>query len=195
MHTGKIRIWNMALGHVGTRTVAGEAEKCEEARQCALYWDNARQQALRDFPFPWAQHRAQLARKALPPVWAADWRFACGLPEGCLKMHKIGSPRGTSAPFKMVHDPAGTVLLLTDAGPALADYTRDVENPSLWDADFIHMLARKLAAMIAVPLLGSGSGRVGELERLYRAAIPGAYRSAAQEQKNRPQEDRWIACR
>ena len=62
----KIQIWNQALGYIGTRRVASDAENCEEARQCALYWDSARQQALRDFPFPWAQHRAMLAQKNCP---------------------------------------------------------------------------------------------------------------------------------
>lgn len=194
---GKIKIWNMALGYVGTRTVASEAEKCEEARQCALYWDSARQQALRDFPFPWAQHRARLAQKSRPDVWAADWRFAYGLPEVCLKVHRIGSAerRDLRAPFKMVHDPTGTVLILTDADAAFADYTSDVESPTLWDADFIHMLARKLAAMIAIPLLKNNGSKVSELEQLYRAAIPQAYQPAAQEQKDKQQEDSWIACR
>ena len=64
----KIEVWNKALGHIGTRTVASESENCEEARQCALYWDAARRQALRDFPYPWAQTRIALAAKALPAV-------------------------------------------------------------------------------------------------------------------------------
>lgn len=193
----KIQIWNQALGYIGTRRVASDAENCEEARQCALYWDSARQQALRDFPFPWAQHRAMLAQKKLPDVWAADWRFAYGLPQSCLKVHRIGSAsrRDLRAPFKMVHDPAGTVLILTDADAAFADYTSDVESPTLWDADFIHMLARKLAAMIAIPLLKNNGSKVSELEQLYRAAIPQAYQPAAQEQKSTPQEDSWISCR
>lgn len=194
---GKIKIWNMALGFIGTRTVASEAEKCEEARQCALYWDSARQQALRDYPFPWAQNRAVLAQKPLPDVWATDWRFAYGMPEACLKIHRIGSTqrRENAEPFKMVHDPAGTVLILTDAEAAFADYTRDVESPTLWDVDFTQMMARKLAALIAVPLLKNNGSKVQEVQQLYSASIPSTREAAAQEQKSKPQEDSWIACR
>ena len=88
----KIEVWNKALGHIGTRTVASESENCEEARQCALYWDAARRQALRDFPYPWAQTRIALAAKALPAVWDGEWQYAYAYPSNCLKLHKISRP-------------------------------------------------------------------------------------------------------
>ena len=49
--------------------------------------------------------------------------------------------------------------------------------------------------MIAIPLLKNNGSKVSELEQLYRAAIPQAYQPAAQEQKDKQQEDSWIACR
>ena len=53
----KIEVWNKALGHIGTRTVASESENCEEARQCALYCNAARRRAGRECPYPWTQTR------------------------------------------------------------------------------------------------------------------------------------------
>lgn len=54
----KLDIWNMALGFIGTRTVASESERTPEAVQCALFWDSARRTALRDYPWNFAQARA-----------------------------------------------------------------------------------------------------------------------------------------
>lgn len=193
----KIQIWNMALGFVGTRTVASESENCEEARQCALYWDAARRQAMRDFPFPWAQRRIALAQKTLPAVWEGEWRYAYAYPDGCLKLHGISGARahGRHAPFRLVNDAAGTTLLLTDRPEAYADYTVDADSPAIWDDLFIALLSRKLAALIALPLLKNNSGKVQELEQLYRAAIPAALEGGASEGKGKPQEDSWITSR
>ena len=191
-----IQIWNMALGYVGTRTIASETENCEEARQCALYYDLARRQALRDYPYPWAQTRAALAAKAVPDVWAVEWRYAYGLPDLCLKLHRVDNPGGHHrTPFRIVSDPDGTVLVLTDVAGAYAEYTQDVQSPTAWDDGFAHMLARKLAALVAVPLLKGNGSKVSELEQLYRASIPSAYGMAASEGKDKPQEDAWITCR
>ena len=194
--TSKIEIWNMALGHVGTRTVASESENCEEARKCALYWNSARRQALRDYPFNWAQRRIALANVALPNVWEGEYRYAYALPDGCLKLHKISSAssHGRRAPFRVVNND-GAALVLTDCPNAYADYTYDANTPTLWDDLFIGLLARRLACLIAVPLLKNNGSKVQELEQLYRAAIPAAFEGSASEGKTKPEEDSWITSR
>ncbi|MCD7984134.1 MAG: hypothetical protein LUG19_07765 [Desulfovibrio sp.] len=195
---GKIRIWNMALGYVGTRTVAAEDERCEEAVQCALYWDAARRQALRDSPYNFAQRRAWLAETALPEVYAAEWTHAYALPDGWLKVHHLvtpGAARERRAPFLLAATDQGAELLLTDAAPALAAYTADVPDTSRFDDLFAGMLARKLAAMIAVPLLKNNAGKVNELAQLYSASLPDARQANAGERKERPVVDSWLAAR
>ena len=42
----KLDIFNMALGFIGTRTIASANENTPEAIQCGLYWDRARRSAL-----------------------------------------------------------------------------------------------------------------------------------------------------
>ena len=197
MGVGTIHIWNMALGHVGTRTVASESENCEEARQCALYWDAARRQALRDFPYPWAQTRIALAAKALPAVWDGEWQYAYAYPSNCLKLHKISRPGSRQREaFKLIADPdGGASLILTNCADAVADYTVDIPSPAQWDDLFIYLLGRKLACLIAVPLLKNNGSKVNELEQLYRAAIPAAYEGGASEGKPQFEEDSWITSR
>ena len=108
-----------------------------------------------------------------------------------------GSRCGPSGPAAAaVAEVAGDgSLLLTDAARALALYTEDVRNSRLFDDLFAHMLARKLAALIAAPLLKGSSQKAAELEQLYADSLPPARSAAASERSDRPAEDPWLAVR
>jgi len=202
MATSKIQIWNMALGFIGTRTVASERENTPEAIQCGLYWDNARRACLRDFPYNFAQARVQLAAIAVPNVYADEWRYAYRLPNLCLKAHGVqGHGCGYARqnirknPFCIVSDSASTEMLLTDVSEARLDYTRDVVDTAMWDELFASMMARKLASLICVALLKNNTSKVQELEQLYYSSLPKSMESNASEMKKKPYVDSWIAVR
>lgn len=84
--SSKIEIFNMALGFIGTRTIASEYERTPEAIQCNLYWDNARRTALRDYPYHFAVRRVALAEKPLPEEYSHEWGHAYAPPDKCLKV-------------------------------------------------------------------------------------------------------------
>jgi len=200
MQTGKILIWNMALGYVGTRNIASETEATPEAQQCALYWDSARRQALRDYPWPWAQRRVSLPETAMPEGYANEWRYCYGLPAKCLKLHRVlpksaVPPLVRRVPYRLVYNDEGATLVLAQEELAWADYTIDVEDATLWDDLFVGLIARRLACMIAVPLLKNNQAKVQELEQLYRAAIPAAIEGAASEQQDALAQDSWLLSR
>ena len=189
----KLDICNMALGFIGTRTVASESERTPEAVQCALFWDSARRTALRDYPWNFAQARARLAEVAMPEAWAGEWRHAYVPPDRCLRLHRVLGAGGRAG-FMPVHD-AEREIVLTDAADALADYTRDVAEPSRWDDAFRMVMARRLACLICAPLLKNNAGKVQELENLYRAALPDAMQSDASERAERAEPDAWLLAR
>lgn len=85
----KLDIWNMALGFIGTRTVASESERTPEAVQCALFWDSARRTALRDYPWNFAQARAGWPKWPCRKPWAGEWRHAYVPPDRCLRLHRV----------------------------------------------------------------------------------------------------------
>ncbi len=201
---GKITIWNMALGFIGTRTVAGEDEKALEAVQCKLYWDSARRQALRDFPWNFAQRRAWLAQIDMPEGYEQQYTYAYALPEDMLQALRL-YPNGKdyeqygdkeSGRFILVHDAVSKgQVLLCNTDKALLSYTADIADVALFDDLFVGMLARKLAAMIAVSLLKNNAGRVAELEELYLRAIPKAVQADANEGRMKEKPDTWILAR
>lgn len=196
MTISQISIWNRALGFLGTRTVASERENTPEVLQCRLYWDSARRQTLRDFPWNFAQRRSWLARLPLPEGFEREFRFAYALPDNCLRVHEVRHEGIAPRPFSLAQDTDGTAsLLVTDAARALLLYTEDVQNSRLFDDLFAHMLARKLAALIAVPLLKNNSQKVGELEKLYAESLPQARQAAASERRERTAADAWLEAR
>lgn len=199
MTISQISIWNRALGFLGTRNVASERENTPEALQCRLYWDSARRQVLRDFPWSFAQRRVWLARLPLPEGFEREFRFAYALPDDCLKVHEVRHEGIAPRPFSLARnmaDAAGSgAFLVTDAARALLLYTGDVRNSRLFDDLFAHMLSRKLAALIAVPLLKNNSQKVGELEKLYAESLPQARQATASERRESAPDDAWLTAR
>ena len=192
----QIAIWNRALGFLGARSITAEDENTPEALQCRLYWDSARRQALRDYPWAFAQRRAWLARVALPAGFEQEYRFAYALPGACLKAHEVRHEGLLPRPFCLARDPAGdATILLTSASRALLLYTEDVRHCHQFDDLFAHMLARKLACLLAAPLLKSNSQKIAELEQLYSASLPQARQSDASERRPLPLPDSWLQAR
>ncbi len=207
-NASKILIWNMALGWIGTRTVASEEEKTLEAIQCGIYWDMARRQVLRSYPWNFAQKREWLAQVPMPVGYEHEYSFAYAMPLDALKANKI-LPQGQEhyghnqhgnvddmTRFIVVNDHEGQrTVLLTNAPKIVLAYTADIEDGRLFDDLFTHVLARKLAADIAVSLLKNNAGKVQELEQLYRSAIPTAVQTDASEGREKSKEDAWLAAR
>ncbi len=208
----KITIWNMALGFIGTRTIASEEEKTLEAVQCQLYWDSARRSALRDFPWNFAQRRAWLAEVPMPTGYEEHYSHAYALPEDLLHASGIFSTTGYMSsgqqtmamqgralqeqPFVLVHHGQyKNHVLLCHVPKALLAYTADVDDVSLFDDCFTLLLARKLAAMIAVSLLKNNAARVQELEEMYKDALPKAMQADSTEGTIFEKPDSWLVAR
>lgn len=192
---GKLDIFNMALGFVGTRTIASPTENTPEAIQCGLYWDRARRAALQDFPYTFASRRVRLAARNMPEAYAGKWRYCYGLPADCLKVAGICDSAGRrGAPYQL-RNTGQEVVVLTDTAQAFADCTVDVQDIGLWSELFVLAMARKLACLIAVPLLKNNPQKVQELEQLYQVAIPLANGQDASEGRGSAAADTWLAAR
>ncbi len=200
----KITVWNMALGFIGTRTITSQEENTLEAVQCGLYWDSARRHALRDFPWNFAQRRTWLAQVNLPEGYEQQYSHAYALPHDLLHALKL-FPQGRDVDqygdsqagrFILVyHAERKSQVLLCNSPQALLAYTADVDDVSLFDDSFTLMLARKLAAMIAVSLLKSNAAKVRELEELYEACVPSAQQADVNEGRPQAKCDTWLVAR
>ncbi|MEG2173700.1 MAG: hypothetical protein RRY29_10665 [Desulfovibrionaceae bacterium] len=192
----KIAIWNMALGFIGTRTVASADENTPEAIQCKLFWDNARRQALRDYPWNFAQRRAWLAAIPVPEGWELEYTHAYTLPEDCLKALRVLEGGRSEQRFVLAHDVhRGATVLLSHAAAALLCYTADLQRADEFDDLFQSLMARKLASLVCVPLLKNNSGKVKELEQLYAVALAAALSANGSEGAEEEKKDSWLESR
>lgn len=195
---GRLHIYNMALGFIGTRTISSPNEKTPEAIQCGLFWDTARRAALRDYPYNFATRRVQLAEVPLPEEYRGEWLHAYGWPDRALKIFGVHAPGKVPQlrrdPFAVRN--AGDInIILTDVVAAQAEAAFDVEDVSLWDDLFVAAMARKLACLICVPLIKNNQQKVQQLEQLYQMAIPRAEGHDASEREQARRQDTWLAAR
>lgn len=192
----RLQIYNMALGLIGTRTVGSPNETTPEAIQCELFWDRARRDALRDYPYRFAIRRFRLPEKDVPDVYAGEWTHCYGLPDACLKVVRVhdGRRRGVSkTPYAIQRGDEGE-MLLCDVEQALIDCVVDVDDITTWDDAFVAAMARKLAVLICVPLC-KGEGKLNGLVQMYQAAIPIAEGADSSESYDRKPNDSWLLAR
>src|SRR5687768_12316443 len=129
----KAAIFNMALAHlaVGVQVTDPESELTEEAKVLRLFYDNARDEALRDFPWPFALYAAELALVAEDPT--DEWDFAYRVPADSLRIWRIRNEisrvplRGTEVSYRLAHDATGA-LIYTDQETPTVEYIRRVED-------------------------------------------------------------------
>lgn len=199
--SGRLHIYNMALGFIGTRTIASSNENTPEVVQCELFWDNARRAALRDYPYPFAQARVNLALLAdFPEEYENEWQYAYSWPNEALKIHRIHSTGKENRLHKekyAVRMINNITTILCNTKIALAEITRDIREVPLWDDMFVHSMARKLACLIAVPLLKNNSQKVQECEQLYAMQLQNMRSQAASEEEEAQSEipDSWLLAR
>src|SRR5438270_202467 len=80
----------MALGHVGNSSqIASLTEKSNEARACALYYEQCRDEVLQAFPWPFATVITALTLVATDPT--TEWGYSYRYPVDGLRTFRIPS--------------------------------------------------------------------------------------------------------
>lgn len=166
----EIDLYNMALSRIGIgQTVGDPAERSEPARQCRKWFAQCRDECLRNFPWSFARAAVQLAELDQTfPGWAYVYQY----PSDCLFALQVIPEEGLRYPLQWldiwqerINQQAPRIafdralradgqsqVLLTDLTEAWLLYIARVETTTVWDVDFVNMLAWKLAAEIATPL-------------------------------------------
>lgn len=156
-----VQICNIALSRIGiSERINSLGEPGAPAEQCDLFYELCRDQVLSDFDWPFATGFAALAQMATNP----DPEFECcyTLPTDCLTVRRVLTPEfntmnwpGTfyvpqQAPIKhRVIAGSSSRLLSVNIENAQIEYTKRIEAPGMFSAQFVSALAWKLAESIA----------------------------------------------
>lgn len=151
-----VAICNMALSRLGTRArVADPAEDSTEAQQCAIWFDQARDAALRAYDWNFARRYVRLAERAdvVPP---SVWSHAYSYPTDCLRLRGLLPDLRPPVAFQVSSalDAGNNAVKVIFAGVDAAEawYTARIEDTALWDAGFTASMAAMLAAYVAMPI-------------------------------------------
>ena len=154
-------ICNMALSHVGARSTVEDftTEDTAEAQACKLWYDFSREQALRMHNWSFSRKRQTLASHAVDPPDGL-WSFRYQYPSDCLKILNLVNPFGRQAdaiPFEIeTAEDAGAVTrtILTDLDDAVARYSFNVVDTTLFTPFFTELFSFGIAQHIAFSLTG-----------------------------------------
>lgn len=196
----KIQIVNVALGRIGVAAIESLSEASEAARVATRYYDLTRQLVLRKYPWGFATRRTQLAQLETKPN---DYKYAYRYPADVLYLRGIYNEYYDKPVhdhhYKILSDKSGKVLY-SDVPHASIEYTADIEDATLFDAQFVEAFAWKLAAEIAFVLTGN-IGIAQNAVQAYNAYVNEAMGNDAEEDNepqdpitNRLADARWTGC-
>lgn len=177
-----VAVCNLALVHIGQGVaIASLTEKSEAAAQCAFLLPLARDEVLRDYPWPFATRSLALALLATnsSPVWSYAYRMP---PDAVKPLGLLDVPEDT--PWEIGGDTSGD-LLLCDVADAVLSYITRVDDLSRWPSDLVAALAWKLGQYLA-PVLARDKGREATCEIGYLKASSIAKRNAANQRTVSP---------
>jgi hypothetical protein len=185
----KVGICNLALSHLGIgKDIANiDTEKSQEAYACRTFYEQALQQTLRDFEWPFATRFVQMTLVEEDPI--EGWAFSYRYPSGCLFFRRILSGEkvdttDTKIDYRIASDSSGQ-LIFTDQEDAECEYTINANDPNLYPVDFVQALSLRLAYYIA-PRITSGDPMQlqNKLAGLYLAELLKAQGNALNEEQN-----------
>jgi hypothetical protein len=159
MATSQVGICNMALGELGKQLITSLLDTSPEAIQCNLFWDQARENLLREYPWSFAKRNQTLTLTADPPV--LGWQYIYAYPADCLLVRRLYSayslpnvPDEYETALSSVTDAR---VIYSNTDQAYIEYTARIVDPTLFDPTFVEAFKYKLASLIAKPLTGNDS--------------------------------------
>lgn len=122
------------------------------------------------------------------PLYAGKWLYAYTYPSNCVAMWHIynsgTSDKDNGKQFRIVYDSVNNAkVILTDCDLAMGEYTFDLDDTTLYDANFVTAFAFRLAADMAPNLTGDyGMGL--DMMKMFNMAISEAERMSSYEAKD-----------
>lgn len=194
--SSKTEICNIALSHLGvSKEIQNlDSDQSKEGSACRRFYEQARDEVLEDFNWPFAEKRVYLNKVANNPT--LDWLFSYTYPTEAVRIIRIPSgirndTYDTKIPFKVVYGDSGK-LIYTDKENAEIIYTKRVTDVSRFTAKFVMALSLKIAGYIAARVTGGDPFNLQEkAEKQYLKVLHEAQAAVLneQQQEQRPESE------
>jgi hypothetical protein len=214
-----VDIYNMALSQLRAGTVNSVDDVTVQAKQCALHYPIALEQALGDSL--WGFNHAVTALAQLTEATVFGWTYCWQYPSDCVRINKVvrnledvAADTGVVVSSRLydhrfrsandlpsveyrVYNVDGTQVIATKESELRIDYRLRVTNTQMFTAEFVTALASLLASMVAIPIVGLKDGRELRTESLtlYNAFKSKAAANSLNEQQTQQPESEYITVR
>lgn len=194
-----VRICNMALSNIGAKsTIESLTENSAEAKECSLWYDYSRLQTLEIYDWNFARRRLTLTTHS-DDAPSGVWEYRYQYPSDCVNLRKLQNAGGDlidPIPFEIeLDDNLDNKSIVTDLDEAIAVYTMDLTEVSLFSPLFVDMLSFAISSHLAFALTGKQELRremIGNFQSLQRVA-PAS--NANEQMLPPPKEAPWIRDR
>ena len=185
----KTDIINLALGHLKQRKIASLTEVSIQASEALRCYEPARRETLRG-GWGFSTVVKDLALNADyeasdTGIYAGEWLYAYVYPANALNIRKVFNEgtvdKDKGEEFRTVYDDShNTKVILTNLQYAMVEYGFDVQDVTMFDANFIQAFAARLAYEMAPNLTGDDS-IVDAMFKLYNSLVSEAERTDSYE--------------
>lgn len=197
MATDLVSIWNRALSVLGNAVeVQSDSENSPEANACRRFYEDARDELLQGFPWPFATTTATLALVETDPT--TEWLYAYAYPTGCLKFGRIlGDLRLEAANTRVPYVLRADRIIYTDRIDAVGEYVTQVTDTTEFSPAFAKALSLLLASYIAPRVTGGDPYKLQDrCEALQARALAFAQANCVnEEQPDQLPDAEWIRDR
>ena len=193
--TSKMDICNLALSNFGGGKITSFDDGKEQSRLCDLYYTNALETTLEDFPWNFAQRIEYLAlsTKTFP-----GWDYAYLYPANCVKIWKVFDESGEHTDINNecnIYSDGTNKYFVCNIENAYCRFSAKINDSSLYTPTFIEALSFLLSAKIVNQLSGNAQ-KATEMMQKYQIAINRAMLSNAAERNVKPlMSKRYVTVR
>lgn len=199
MAATEVDVCNLALASINFDPITTLADNTQQARLCSRFFDESRDELLREHAWGFATRRIALDDVEDDPLNPdhgdsyPGYLYAYEMPDECLRILKVynESEPDVSYPYELLFSPTdGTpgnevVRICANVGEAVCEYVYRVETVTFWDAHFVRAMVAYLAFKLAHPLRATEDLRRWSFS-VYQDALERAKRTDSSESKRDP---------
>jgi len=190
MSVSKIDICNMALTHLGMKSLTSITSNDPSAIACNQFFNSSRDDVLGESNWPFASVRETLT---LTTEDILGWDYAYLYPVNAAAVWDVFDEatvdKKSEQEFEVKFVPStNRRVVCSNLQYAYADYTFKVVDTSIYNPKFVMALSYRLAAAMAHTLVGSPEVGI-QLMNVYNVMLSEAKRISGSEKKKKPNQE------
>jgi hypothetical protein len=193
-----VDIANLATGFFGEDDqIRSPDDDSKPARAVRAVWAKVRKFVFTKANWSCGRRRSRIAARAADNAFPVldPYTHAFPVPARFARLVRILEPAELRAEYVLLRGPKGREIHIAHSGPLEIEWIEDVQEWSLWSAEFTEAFAMRLAWQIADRLSGDKQRKQQALEAYLGALRDGAGSDARQQPPMRHAATDWAAAR